>query len=219
LNDSVKRAHFGILPDASAAATMRPMRPAALLFDMDGTLTTPMLDFPRIKAEMGIGQRPILEALAEMDHAARQRAEMILHRHEDEAADGSTLNPGCEALLEWIDTQGIPIALITRNRRRSVDIVLARHGVEIDVLITRDDGLFKPDPSPLLKACERLGVSVKHSWMIGDGEYDIQAGNAAGAKTVWISHGRVRPFVHVPWLVASDLHELFNELKLAVSNE
>ena len=40
--------------------------PRAVLFDMDGTLTEPMLDFPRIKAEMGIGDRPILEALAEM---------------------------------------------------------------------------------------------------------------------------------------------------------
>jgi hypothetical protein len=40
--------------------------PRALLLDMDGTITEPMLDFPRIKAEMGIGQRPILEALAEL---------------------------------------------------------------------------------------------------------------------------------------------------------
>ena len=40
--------------------------PRAVLFDMDGTLTEPMLDFPRSKAEMGIGQRPILEALAEV---------------------------------------------------------------------------------------------------------------------------------------------------------
>ena len=40
--------------------------PKAILFDMDGTLTAPMLDFPRIKAEMGIGERPILEALAEL---------------------------------------------------------------------------------------------------------------------------------------------------------
>ena len=41
--------------------------PRALLFDMDGTLTEPALDFPAIKAAMGIPlQRPILEALAEM---------------------------------------------------------------------------------------------------------------------------------------------------------
>ena len=39
-------------------------RPRALLFDMDGTLTEPMLDFARIKSEMGIGDQAILEAMA-----------------------------------------------------------------------------------------------------------------------------------------------------------
>jgi len=51
--------------------------PRAILFDMDGTLTEPLLDFPRIKAEMGIGQRPILEALAEMDEQSRHIAELV----------------------------------------------------------------------------------------------------------------------------------------------
>jgi HAD superfamily hydrolase (TIGR01549 family) len=195
------------------------MRPAALLFDMDGTLTRPMLDFPAIKAEMGIGQRPILEALAAMDDAARRHAEQILHRHEDYAAEQSTLNAGCEALLEWIDQQQIPVALITRNRRRSVDVVLRRHGLHIDVLITRDDGLFKPDPAPLLAACTRLGVDdVGSAWMVGDGEYDVQAGLAAGTKTVWISHGRPRYFADVPWRVVNDLSELLNNLRSEVSD-
>ena len=73
--------------------------PRAILFDMDGTLTEPMLDFPRIKADMGIGNRPILEALAEMSPADRPEAESILLRHEDHAAAQSTLNPGCTELL------------------------------------------------------------------------------------------------------------------------
>ena len=80
--------------------------PAAVLFDMDGTLTEPMLDFPRIKAEMGIGDRPILEALAGMNPRERSIAETVLHRHEEEAARGSTLNPGCRELLEWLDARG-----------------------------------------------------------------------------------------------------------------
>ena len=87
--------------------------PAAVLFDMDGTLTEPMLNFPKIKAEMGIGNRPILEALAEMKPAERQAADAILCRHEKEAAERSSLNPGCRALLDWLDARGIPIALIT----------------------------------------------------------------------------------------------------------
>ena len=47
--------------------------PRAILFDMDGTLTEPMLDFPRIRADMGIAQGPILESLAQMDEPRRAR--------------------------------------------------------------------------------------------------------------------------------------------------
>lgn len=97
--------------------------PGALLFDMDGTLTAPMLDFPRIKAEMGIGAQPILEALAAMDGQARRAAEAVLLRHEERAAVESSLNPGCQELVQWVRDQGIRTALITRNSRLSVDTV------------------------------------------------------------------------------------------------
>src|SRR5439155_19793615 len=131
--------------------------PAAILFDMDGTLTEPMLDFPRIKAEMGIGQRPILEALAELPDEARRTAQEVLHRHEEEAATNSKLNPGCLETLAWLDRHRIKVAVITRNSRASVKTVCDRHGLNFDVLITREDGEFKPDPAPLLEACRRLG--------------------------------------------------------------
>lgn len=193
------------------------MRPSALLFDMDGTLTQPMLDFPLIKSELGIGNRPILEALAEMPFEARQTAEAILHRHEDHAAENSSLNPGCIELLDWLAAESIPSALITRNRRCSAETVLQRHGLCIRVLVARDEGVFKPDPTPLLRACERLGVAPAAAWMVGDGRHDIEAGRAAGMKTVWISHGRTRDFDAHPWQTVSDLRELHNLLRQNVS--
>ena len=178
--------------------------PAAVLFDMDGTLTEPMLDFPRIKAEMGIGTRPILEALAEMNDAERRLAEAVLHRHEDQAAEQSKLNPGCRELLDGLRRRKIPIALITRNSRGSVQTVLARHGLKIEILITRDDAPPKPSPQPLRLACEKLAVEPSRAWMVGDGIYDIEAGLAAGIRTVWISHGRQRAFAAVPWREVRD---------------
>src|SRR5687768_7327529 len=140
--------------------------PRAILFDMDGTLTAPMLDFPRIKQEMGIGARPILEAMAEMSAADRAAAEAVLLRHEERAAIESTLNPGCPDVLAWLRERSIPTALITRNSRLSVRTFVARHGVSFDVLATRDDGRFKPDPAPLLLACRKLGVEPAHAWMV-----------------------------------------------------
>jgi HAD superfamily hydrolase (TIGR01509 family) len=187
--------------------------PRALIFDMDGTLTEPLLDFPKIKADLGIGERPILEALAEMSPEERAVAEEILHRHEDRAARDSTLNTGCEELLTWVREQKLAISIATRNSTRCAAIVLERHGIEVDALVTRDDGLFKPHPAPLLLACERMNVSPDHAWMIGDGQYDVEAGNAAGIRTIWLSHGRQTHFDAMPWKTVKDLPELHQLLR------
>jgi HAD superfamily hydrolase (TIGR01509 family) len=187
--------------------------PGAILFDMDGTLTEPMLDFPRIKAEMGIGDRPILEALAALSGPARAAAEAVLLRHEEHAAEHSTLNPGCRELLDWLHEQRIATALITRNSRLSMQTVLRRHNLSLDVLVTREDPPYKPDPHPLKLACEKLAIPPAGAWMVGDGWYDIQAGLASQIKTIWLSHGKPRPFTHQPWRELRDLVELHNLLR------
>lgn len=191
----------------------RLILPRAVLFDMDGTLTEPMLDFPAIKREMGIGDRPILEAMAEMNHFERQRAAQVLERHEELAARRSTLNAGCRDLLGWLEAARVPAALITRNSRVSVETVLRRHALAIEVLVSREDAPPKPDPQPLRLACERLRVSTGDVWMIGDGQYDVEAGNAAGIRTVWLRHRRQKGFEAEPTRSVDTLWELLELLK------
>jgi HAD superfamily hydrolase (TIGR01549 family) len=190
--------------------------PKAILFDMDGTLTEPLLDFPRIKADMGIGNRPILEALAEMNDAERAIAEAILCRHEEQAAALSILNPGCIELLDHLSARNIPVALITRNSRQSVETVLSRHRLTIEIVIAREDAPPKPNPEPLQLGCDRLGLRHDDVWMVGDGQYDIEAGVAAGIRTVWLSHGRAKDFAATPWRQARDLWELGRMLGMNV---
>jgi FMN phosphatase YigB (HAD superfamily) len=57
-------------------------------------------------------------------------------------------------------------------------------------------------------ACQRLGVPQADTWMIGDGQFDIEAGTAAGMCTIWISHGKQRAFQAMPWREVRDLWEL-----------
>jgi len=189
--------------------------PRAVLFDMDGTLTAPMLDFPLIKREMGIGSRPILEALAAMEAAERVAAEAVLLRHEERAAAESALNAGCHELLQWLHTRDVRTALITRNSRLSVNTVLARHGLSMNVVVAREDAPPKPDPEPLRLACRSLGVREDETWMVGDGQYDVEAGIAAGIKTVWVSHGRERPFPARPWRTVASLCDVADLLAQA----
>lgn len=47
----------------------------------------------------------------------------------------------------------------------------------------------KPKPGMLLEASTKYNINLGESWMIGDAENDIQAGKAAGCKTVLIGEG------------------------------
>ena len=62
------------MQDSNGARTGdTPILPAAMLFDMDGTLTVPYFDFDAIRREVGVGNQPILEAVEKMDEANDRR--------------------------------------------------------------------------------------------------------------------------------------------------
>ena len=44
-------------------------------------------------------------------------------------------------------------------------------------------------------------------------------GLAAGVKTVWISHGREKPFVETPWRAVRDLVELLAMLRACAKGQ
>lgn len=154
-----------------------------VIFDMDGTLTRPCLDFARIREDIGVDE-PILEAMAKMPPAGRSRAEGILERYEAEAAQKSELQPGAAETVSAIRANGIPVVLMTRNSRRSVETLMARHGLTFDLVRTREDGEVKPSPAPILAVCRRFEADPRRTWTIGDFHYDIICGTAAGAVTV-----------------------------------
>ncbi len=188
--------------------------PQAILFDMDGTLTQDTIDFELIRQDLGFGEVPILETIHRLAGEAKTIAEQKLLKWEQHFAGLSELNEGCLDLLDWLTARGISTALITRNTRSSVQTVLAKHGLQFQVQITREDGRFKPHPEPLWLACKRLGVKPADTWMVGDWKFDIEAGNAAGATSVWLSHGRSpRPFEAEPHLTVRDLQELATVLQ------
>ena len=166
----------------------------AILFDLDGTLTEPALDFDSIRREAGAPDGvPVLEYIEGLDEAGASRVTAILERHEKEAARRSRLNAGAGEILALVADLGLRVAIITRNSRRSVEAFLARHGMAVDAVVAREDASPKPSPEPVRVACRAIGVSPEETIMVGDYLFDMQSGRAAGAKTAHVAGAHPLP--------------------------
>lgn len=103
--------------------------------------------------------------------------------------------PGIEELFSAITNRNIPIGLVTSTHRRFIDlklIPLERIGLKeaIDAVIAIEDApRKKPAPDPLIACARQIGVPIGQCVYIGDNRIDIQAGNAAGMKTIGVLTG------------------------------
>lgn len=169
--------------------------PRLVIFDMDGTITRPYLDFARIRSEIGLPE-PLLEnMLALPEGEARDRAFATLERFEDGAAEVSELNDGVREVLAFISSRDVPAGLVTRNSRRSAARILEKHGLTFDVVVTREEAPVKPRPEPLLLIADRLGIPPSETLMVGDFKFDVVAGRTAGMKTALLTNGKPPKFL------------------------
>jgi len=170
----------------------------AVLFDMDGTLTQPLLDFDAIRREIGLPPDcpSILSGIETLPAERRAAAWEILCRHEALAAAHSTLQPSAQSLLTDLHRQNIKTGLLTRNSLTSTQTVLQKHGLFFDGIITREDGPPKPDPFGVQMLCRQFQVSPSQTLVAGDFLHDLQAARRAGAIAVLFkSHPRADEFV------------------------
>jgi HAD superfamily hydrolase (TIGR01509 family) len=162
--------------------------PRAVVFDLDGTLTEPLLDFEAIRREIGLPEgAPILEQLAGADPQLRARAEEILCRHELDAIRRATLADGCEDLLACLRERRIPHGILTRNMRAAVTLFIERFGFPFAGVYTREDGPPKPAPDGVLALCAGFGVPPSQTITVGDYKFDVLAGRAAGTATALVT--------------------------------
>jgi len=181
----------------------------AVLFDLDGTITIPILDFDRIRKEIGGISGPILEAMQQMTDSQRSRAEKILDRHEAVAAEQSRLNPGVHELCSWLRERETSIGLITRNQRPSVERVCQIHNLFFDSVFTREDGPNKPDPYPVEFTCRKMNIEPSSSIMVGDYLFDLLSARSAGAYSVLLqTENREPDFQHEADFVINRLEQL-----------
>ncbi|HOF17569.1 MAG TPA: HAD family hydrolase [Phycisphaerae bacterium] len=182
----------------------------AVIFDMDGTLIEPLLDFRALRDELGV--RPdagILEDIASMPPAQAEAAHRKLLERELSAAAKANLMPGAAETISAVRLAGMKTALLTRNAAPAMQRVLERFGeLRFDLAWSREDGPIKPEPDGILRACATLGVRPERTACVGDFHFDLIAARAAGAVSVLLATGERPAFADEADHVIRRLREL-----------
>ncbi|MDO8909097.1 MAG: HAD-IA family hydrolase [Pseudohongiella sp.] len=102
------------------------------------------------------------------------------------------LYPDMDRLLQLLEQQSIPWGVVTNKPERFSKPLMAKLGLmsRCAVLICPDHVRYtKPHPEPLLLACTLTGGTAGQSIYVGDHPRDIEAGKAAGMKTIAAAYG------------------------------
>jgi len=174
----------------------------AAVLDVDGTVATCPYDFDAMRAAIArvaarhdvdtaaLGVQGVIEQIAlaadrlgKGAQTFREEAEAAVKAIEVSAARGASLLPGAAEALADLQHSGLALALITRNCRQAAEIVLRDCDGCYAVLLTRDDvPLAKPHPDHVFRAIAALGRVPNQTVVVGDHDYDMQAGRAAGVR-------------------------------------
>ncbi len=190
----------------------RPARIEGVLFDLDGTLldSAPDLyaalvrqcteegvaapDYATVREVVSRGSRAILRcAFADRGEPAIEAlVPRYLDLYEALVAQDTHAFDGIETLLAQLEARGIRWGVVTNKPGFLTDALLARIGWDARAAaVVSGDTLpvKKPDPAPVLLACERAGIDPTRSVFVGDDRRDVLAGAAAGLYTVAVRWG------------------------------
>ncbi|MCP3803671.1 HAD family phosphatase [Allokutzneria sp. A3M-2-11 16] len=185
--------------------------PAAVLWDMDGTLvdSEKIWDIPLAELAVRLGGELSAETRAEMVGSNQERTlrllfaslglpadppaladagDWLVARTAELFAAGLPWRPGAPEALRAIRASGVPTALVTSTVRELTEVALDSIGREhFDITLCGDEVTNpKPDPEPYLTAAARLGVDITRCVVVEDSPTGVAAGVASGATVLVI---------------------------------
>jgi phosphoglycolate phosphatase len=186
----------------------------AVFFDLDGTLVDTAPDMvavlQRLQQEHGIdpvsyelGRSYVSNGAVGLLTLGFPELEIEpggdLHQHylelyAEAVCVDSRVFDGLEQLIDRLDEMRCPWGIVTNKPTQLTvalltDLELADRSACMvcgDTLAVR-----KPDPAPMLLACDIAGVDAETSIYIGDAERDIEAGQRAGMATIAANYGYI----------------------------
>lgn len=175
---------------------VKPTTPKAIkywVFDMDGTLTQAVHDFPAIRQELGIPQEAdILAHLALLPEAERLAKHAWLIEHEKVLAENAKPALGAIELVKFLSEHDYKLAILTRNDQQLAYITLQAIGLDKyfskAMVLGRDEAEPKPSPQGMLKLADIWQIQPKQMLIIGDFLHDLASGKNAGANTILVNY-------------------------------
>lgn len=180
----------------------------AVLFDLDGTLvdTAPDLGYALnlqrqrhglpfladevIRPYASHGSKGLLKigfGLEGQEANFASMREEYLQLYTEVMTRQPALFAGIAELLEALEAKNLAWGIVTNKPRRFTTPIVEALGLHqrAATVISGDDAPQpKPSPETLFLACERAKLDPKTVLYIGDAERDMQAGKAAGMKTL-----------------------------------
>lgn len=211
----------------------------AVLFDLDGTLLDSYLDLAaatnmvlqeqgraplppeHYRCAAGAGARGLLKVAfgIEPDHAQFESLkEAFFTAYENNIATWTQAFDGIPPLLEKLKNHGIMWGVVTNKSSRFSEPLAKAFSFfeESGVLISGDTTPYsKPHPEPIFEAMRRMGVQPSECIYVGDDARDIQAGHAAGVRTVAASYGYIHGSI-ASWNADAVISHPLDLLKLIV---
>ena len=188
-------------------------KPRHVLFDLDGTLadTAPDLvealncvlrSLGHTEVDLAIARWWVAEGsvgliqnglrISEEEARTSPHRQRLLHEYSRNLCTKTRLFPGISEVLAALENRDIPWGIVTNKPKRFTDPLVAALGLDAraDSVVSGDTlNRSKPDPAPLKHACEEMGVLPDGGVMIGDDIRDIDAGHAAGIRTIAAAWG------------------------------
>ncbi|MEK9712471.1 MAG: HAD-IA family hydrolase [Thalassolituus sp.] len=175
--------------------------PAAVLFDLDGTLVDTAPDFFEVVNSLraDIGKQPLSDdtireqvsnggiALATITYEVSREdpdiqayRQKVLDRYETAVGAHAELFDGFTDVLAFLAKENIPWGIVTNKPRKYTDLLLERMPLPCHFVVCPEDVKNnKPAPDSLLLCAEKMQVNAQECWYVGDHIRDIQAAKAA----------------------------------------
>lgn len=128
--------------------------------------------------------------------------EEFLALYEQNLCRHTRLFPGIPELIDALELRGFKWGIVTNKAERFAKplLNLLHLGSRAACVVGGDTtGKLKPHPDPLLAASRMIAIAPAACVYVGDDQRDIDAGRAAGMKTVAVKYGYLNGSAPADW--------------------